>query len=173
VTNVAVTNAAGATNVTAAEPARPSGSTYLGEAMTYGFFCFACLVGLGLLVGRDLSTYAADRVDDFLFNDDLVGVKNPDYEQAEEAWQKGQHLEAIQLMRDYYKRHPNEVYVALRIAEIYEKDLGNALAAALEYEEVLKKRLPTERWAGRPFISRTFIPGSSTRPSRPSRCCNA
>src|SRR4030095_7714562 len=28
----------------------------------------------------------------------------------------------------------------------YEKDLGNYLASALEYEEVLKKRLPAERW---------------------------
>jgi hypothetical protein len=36
--------------------------------------------------------------------------------------------------------------VALRIAEIYEKDLGNQLAAALEYEEVLKHKLPAERW---------------------------
>jgi len=38
------------------------------------------------------------------------------------------------------------VYVALRIAEIYEKDLGNYVAAALEYEEILKKNLPPERW---------------------------
>jgi hypothetical protein len=36
--------------------------------------------------------------------------------------------------------------VAIRIAEIYEKDLQNNLAAALEYEEVLKHKLPEERW---------------------------
>jgi len=36
--------------------------------------------------------------------------------------------------------------VALRIDEIYEKDLGNYLAAALEYEEILKKKLSAERW---------------------------
>jgi hypothetical protein len=36
--------------------------------------------------------------------------------------------------------------VALRIAEIYEKDLGNYLAAALEYEEIIKKKLSPERW---------------------------
>jgi hypothetical protein len=34
----------------------------------------------------------------------------------------------------------------LRIAEIYEKDLNNPLAAALEYEEVLTKKLEPERW---------------------------
>jgi hypothetical protein len=34
----------------------------------------------------------------------------------------------------------------MRIAEIYEKDLKNNLAAALEYEEVLKHKLQPERW---------------------------
>ena len=38
------------------------------------------------------------------------------------------------------------MFVALRIAEIYEKDLGNFLAAALEYEEILEKKLPPDRW---------------------------
>jgi hypothetical protein len=44
------------------------------------------------------------------------------------------------------QKHPREQYVALRIAEIYETNLRNYLAAALEYEEVLKKKLPAERW---------------------------
>jgi tetratricopeptide (TPR) repeat protein len=55
-------------------------------------------------------------------------------------------LEAIQLMRDFLKKNPRAQYASLRIAEIYEKDLRNYLAAALEYEEVLKKKLPAERW---------------------------
>ncbi len=49
-------------------------------------------------------------------------------------------------MRDFLKNNPREQYAALRIAEIYEKELNNLLAAALEYEEILKKRLPAERW---------------------------
>jgi hypothetical protein len=49
-------------------------------------------------------------------------------------------------MREYLQRNPREQYVALRIAEIYEKDLGNLLAAALEYEEVLKHKLAPDRW---------------------------
>ena len=65
---------------------------------------------------------------------------------AEEEWAKGNLLQAIQLMRDYLKQNPREQHVALRIAEIYEKDLQNFLAAALEYEEVLKQKLPPERW---------------------------
>jgi tetratricopeptide (TPR) repeat protein len=55
-------------------------------------------------------------------------------------------LEAIEMMREYLKKNPREQFVALRIAEIYEKDLNNFVAASLEYEEVLKKRLPPERW---------------------------
>ena len=55
-------------------------------------------------------------------------------------------MEAIEMMRDYLKKNPREQYVALRIAEIYEKDFRNFLAAALEYEEVLKHKLASERW---------------------------
>ena len=64
----------------------------------------------------------------------------------EQEWANGNHLEAVNLMREYLKKNPREQHVALRIAEIYEKDLGNPLAAALEYEEVLKTNLPAERW---------------------------
>jgi hypothetical protein len=34
----------------------------------------------------------------------------------------------------------------MRIAEIYETNMGNFLAAALEYEELLKKKIHPERW---------------------------
>lgn len=73
-------------------------------------------------------------------------MRNPDYEKAEAEWANGKFLEAIQLLRDYLKKNPREMHAALRIAEIYEKDLKNYLASALEYEEVLKHRLPAERW---------------------------
>jgi TolA-binding protein len=121
-------------------------SPRMGRMMAYGIGMFFTLVGLSVLIGHDVSRYLANRVDDFIFNDNLEGVKDPEYEEAERVWATGQHLDAIQLMRDYLKRHPREQYVALRIAEIYEADLHNYLAAALEYEEVLKKRLPAERW---------------------------
>jgi hypothetical protein len=124
---------------------RPSGR-WLADMAIHGSILFGILVGLGLLVGRDLSHFTADKVEEFLFNDEGEGIRDPDYEQAEELWKKGEYLEAVQLMRDHYRDHPREVYVALRIAEIYEKDLNNPLAAALEYEEVLKKKLPLDRW---------------------------
>lgn len=104
------------------------------------------VVGLGLLLANDLSHFFGGRAMKVLYNEEGEGIANPDYEKAEEEWAKGNFLDAIQLMRDYLKLNPREQHVALRIAEIYEKDLENHLAAALEYEEVLKQKLPPERW---------------------------
>jgi hypothetical protein len=131
------------------EPVTRKSSKGMGRVMGYLVAMLFTLVGLALLIAQDVSRFFANRLDDFIFNDNLEGVKDPEYEEAEQVWSAGHHLEAIQLMRDYLKRHPREQYVALRIAEIYENNLGNYLAAALEYEEILKKKLPAERWAGR------------------------
>jgi TolA-binding protein len=149
------TNPAGSTNEatpasvaasSAEEPTARRASARVSRLMAYGGAALLSLVGLAILFSQDASRFVANRVNDFIFNDDLEGVKDPEYEEAEEVWKKGDHLEAIRLMRDYLKRHPREQYVALRIAEIYEANLRNHLAAALEYEEILKKKLPAERW---------------------------
>ena len=140
------TNAPVAPAVVAEESTARKSSRRVGNLMAYAVGMFFTLVGLSLLIARDVSRFFADRLDDLIFNDNLQGVKDPEYEEAEHVWAEGKYLEAIQLMRDYLKRHPREQYVALRIAEIYESNLGNYLAAALEYEEVLKKKLPPERW---------------------------
>ena len=128
------------------ETGRPQSTGGGSSWALYGALAFAAVAGLAILGARDISHVVATKVEDFVFNDNLEGVKNPEYDEAEQMWAAGNHLEAIQLMRDYLKKHPREQYVALRIAEIYEKDLGNHLAAALEYEEVLKKPLPRDRW---------------------------
>jgi len=104
------------------------------------------VVLLGLLLAHQASQYLGTRAVNALYNDDLEGIASADYERAEQEWAKGNHLEAIQLLREYLKANPREQHVALRIAEIYEKDLENPLAAALEYEEVLQLKLPPERW---------------------------
>jgi hypothetical protein len=114
--------------------------------LTCGAFFFVSVVGLGLLLGRDVAHYCGDRVLRGLYNDQGEGMADPEYDAAEQVWADGKHLEAIGLMREYLKKNPREQHVALRIAEIYEKDLANPLAAALEYEEVLKQKLPPERW---------------------------
>ncbi len=138
----AETNLVGEPPPTAAPQVRAGGGSWA----LYGALALGSLVVLALMFARDLSYTVANRVEEFIFNDDLKGVRDPEYEEAEKVWANGKHLEAIQLMRDYLKKHPSEQYVAIRIAEIYEKDLGNYLAAALEYQEILKKKLPPDRW---------------------------
>jgi len=118
----------------------------VGRMMTYGVLGFFSIVGLGLLLARDLSHLVAHRVEQFIFDENVEGERDPEYEEAEKMWANGRHLEAIQVMRNYLKEHPREQYVALRIAEIYEKDLSNYVAACLEYEDILQKNLPPERW---------------------------
>ena len=149
-TNLAAgaTNAAASTNAVAAgdDFTQRKSSKRMGRLMAYGVAGFFVFVGLAVLIAYDFSRFVANRVDDFIFNDDLKGVKDPEYEEAEKTWAKGEYLDAIRMLRDYLHRHPREQYVSLRIAEIYEDNLGNHLAAALEYEEILKKRLPHERW---------------------------
>lgn len=134
-------------STTVAQP--PSGTSSRGveRMMIYAVFGFVCLLGLAIIVSRDVSHLVAHRLEKFIFDEDLEGERNPEYEEAEKVWANGKHLEAIQLMREYLEEHPREQYVALRIAEIYEKDLGNYVAATLEYEEILKKHLPAERWS--------------------------
>jgi TolA-binding protein len=106
----------------------------------------AAVLGLALLVAGDVSSYVAARAHRELYNDEGEGVASPAYDQAEQAWANGDYLEALRLLRDHLNRHPRELHVAFRIAEIYEKDLSNHLAAALEYEEILKHKLGADRW---------------------------
>jgi hypothetical protein len=114
--------------------------------LTFGGLFFVSVVGLGLLLGHDAAQFFGNRVVKSLYNDEGEAFADPEYDIAEQTWANGQHLEAIAMMREYLKKNPREQHVALRIAEIYEKDLHNPLAAALEYEEVLQHKLAPERW---------------------------
>jgi hypothetical protein len=112
----------------------------------YAFALFGVLIGLGFLIAHDVSTLLGQKTHKLLHNDEGEGIHSVAYDQAEDVWASGDYLEAIRLMREYLNNNPREVHVMARIAEIYEKDLGNHLAAALEYEEFLKQKLPAERW---------------------------
>lgn len=104
------------------------------------------LAGIGALGAWDVAQYFGSRAERELTAEDFVLPTDAAYEAAEEEWAKGNHLDAINLMREYLKKNPVEQHVAIRIAEIYEKDLNNYLAAVLELEEVLKHKLPREKW---------------------------
>jgi TolA-binding protein len=117
-----------------------------GAMIAYLAALIGSLIGLGLLVAHDVSQFAGGQAVEYFFGDAADALRDPEYDRAEVEWANGKYLDAIQMMRDFLQKNPREIHAALRIAEIYEKDLKNPLAAALEYEEVLKHKLPAERW---------------------------
>jgi TolA-binding protein len=148
VTNAPASNAAPSTASQEGEPdATSAGGTARGYArmVTYGLGLFVCVLGLAILVGYEVAHFFGQRAEEALFSSEGQPV-DPEYEKAEQLWNDGKYLDAVRAMREYLEKNPREQYVALRIAEIYESNLNNPLAAALEYEEVLKKKLPPERW---------------------------
>jgi len=118
-----------------------------GTTVVYLALFVVSALGLGIMIAHDVTHLIGGKAGDYLYDNVADKARDPEYEKAEQVWVDGKHLEAIQMLRDYYKRNPKQVHAALRIAEIYEKDLGNHLAAALEYEEVLKHKLPGDRWS--------------------------
>lgn len=139
--------AATKTNAVATTTAPPAKAASPGNSQAFYLSGFVLgMLGLAGLLAWDVSQFVARKAAHGL-GVDLAPIQgDPEYDAAEEAWANGDHLGAISLLRDFLKRRPNQQHAALRIAEIYEKDLGNHLAAALELEEVLQKRLPREKW---------------------------
>jgi|ERR1043166_5961485 TolA-binding protein len=135
------------------------------KMISYSLLCAAGFVGFAFLFARDISLFFAHKAEQALFNDDGAPI-DPEYEQAEELWKDGKYLEALNAMREYLNKHPREQYVALRIAEIYEENLLNPLAAALEYEEVLKKNLPPERWGWAAIHLANIYSGKLAQPEK-------
>lgn len=170
---MAATNAAGSlTNLEAAGSPGPSSSTARskdrGSALGLWIAVFVvALLGLAGLAGWDFTQWFASRANRAL-GVEVEGPKEKalEYELAEQEWAKGNHLDAITMMREYLAKNPGEQYVALRIAEIYEKDLGNYLAAALEYEEVLNQKLPREKWGWTALRLSNLYSGRLNQPDR-------
>ncbi len=122
----------------------------LGHRKNLGFWigcALAGIIGLAIMIAYDFSSFTGNRALRLMYNDDKKAIKDSAYEKVETEWAAGNHLEAISLLREYLQKHPREIHAAIRIAEIYEKDLNNLLAAALEYEEVLSHQFTPDRWA--------------------------
>jgi TolA-binding protein len=156
---------AASTSTPSAAPGPPQAVRAGSWAGYFGAFLISTL-GFGLLLAYDLSHFFAARFHAFILDENAETEKDPEYEEAEKLWADGQHLEAIQHMRDFLKRKPYAVYAAVRIAEIYEKDLGNYLASALEYEEILKKDLPDEHWGWTAIHLANLYNGKLNQPTK-------
>lgn len=116
-----------------------------GAFIWMGGFVVSLLLLAGLLAWI-IGQWMSNRTGGFIFAEDAPPEGDPEYEAAEAEWTNGNHLEAIEQMREYLKKNPREQFVAIRIAEIYEKDLRNPVAAVLELQEVLTQRLGREKW---------------------------
>ena len=134
----------------------------------YGGIFVITLIALGLLAGYDFSQYSANRVYDSLYNDDGGGMDDDGdlYESAEQEWARGDFLEAIRILREYLAANPKQQHAAIRIAEIYEKDLKNPLAAVLEYEEILTQKLTPNRWGWSAIHLANLYSGPMDKPEK-------
>jgi hypothetical protein len=124
------------------------------------------IIVLGLLAAYEFTHFISHKAHDLVFNDTGDGIRDPGYEEAEKLWANGQHLDAIGQLREFLQKDPRQIHAAIRIAEIYEKDLNNPLAAALEYEDILQKNLPPERWGWAGIHLVNLYSGSLNKPDQ-------
>jgi hypothetical protein len=117
-----------------------------GGMMTYFSGMLAALIVFALIVARDVSHLASERVGGNYLTKSDKSRKADMYEEAESIWADGAYVDAIDSFREYLRVFPREYHVHKRIAEIYEKDLVSFRAAAMEYEEMLQMDIPKTRW---------------------------
>jgi tetratricopeptide (TPR) repeat protein len=106
----------------------------------------AALIALGLVCAYDVAHHFGWRFERWFLQGGRPVEPGPELEEAQRVRARGEPLDAIRILRQYLENNPGELHVMSRIAEIYKDDLENYLAAALEYEELLKHKLPDEEW---------------------------
>jgi tetratricopeptide (TPR) repeat protein len=106
----------------------------------------AALIALGLVCAYDVTQHFGWRFERWFLQGGRPADPTPELEEAQRLRAKGQALDAIRLLREFLEKNPGEYQVMSRIAEIYNHDMENYLAAALEYEELLKRKIPDEEW---------------------------
>src|SRR5689334_15908777 len=63
--------------------------------VTWGLTLLLPILGLAVLIAHDVSHYFGSRAEQALFKEDGIPI-DPEYEEAEELWKDGHHLDAIQ-----------------------------------------------------------------------------
>ncbi len=112
----------------------------------FGLFLFG-LVVVGVICAYELRRFLANRAERWLVQGGPPDEPVPELEEAARLRAAGEPLDAIRVLREYLQANPYQLHAMTRIAEIYRYDLKNDLAAALEYEELLKHQLPDDPWA--------------------------
>jgi tetratricopeptide (TPR) repeat protein len=114
-------------------------------AFLFGFIVM--LIVFAVVVAYDVSHFLGRHAELSFLQGGRPTSTATEFEEAERLRAEGRPLDAIGVLREYLQEHPDETEVMGRIAEIYNHSLKNYLAAALEYEEMLKRKLPDEQWA--------------------------
>jgi tetratricopeptide (TPR) repeat protein len=115
--------------------------------MLYLGLCVLAAVVLGLACAYELSKFLKNNAERWILQGAAATGPVAEFEEAERLRASGRALDAIGVLREYLRTNPYQLRAMARIAEIYRYDLKNDLAAALEYEELLKHKLPDDQWA--------------------------
>jgi hypothetical protein len=97
---------------------------------------------LAVFLAREVAVFSGGLVARLFVGGGRIGRFTPAFWRAERLRRQAAPLDAVRVLREQLIAHPRQWRLAVRIAEIYQQDLGNPLAAALEYEAVLQQRLP-------------------------------
>ncbi len=119
------------------------------KAVMYLGGLIAAVVVLGLWSAYEVTRYFGERAEQRYIEAETEPERQaiPEFEEAERLRAAGEPLDAIRLLREYLQENPTKLRAMSYIAEIYNYDLKNYVAAALEYEEFLKNKMPKEQWA--------------------------
>ena len=109
--------------------------------------CLLAALLLAALGAREFSTFLRSRAEKWILQSNITTGPIAEFEEAQRLRSAGRPLDAIGVLREYLQANPYELHTMARIAEIYRYDLKNDLAAALEYEELLKHQLPDDQWS--------------------------
>jgi len=123
----------------AAEAASPADAS-----RGYAIFAVYLVVGtiLGLVVAWDVSRLVGEFAGSLFVGGGRLPSITPALWKADRLRAQNKPLEAVNTLREYLNARPRQWYVAVRIAELYQDDLNDPLSAALEYEALLRRRLP-------------------------------
>lgn len=110
----------------------------------YALFALYLLAGavLAIFAAWDAAHFFGDMAGRLFWSGGRIASLTPAWWRAERLCKERQPLDAIRVLRDYLNTHPRQWRISVRIAEIYQHEIEDALPAALEYEELLKQRLP-------------------------------